>query len=179
MAADPRGYSRLTVTTNPRAHVALEQFDAAADRALFGFGEGWHEQEFNPRTGVRWRWLSERGAIHVMAIAAVAGDVVQRLPLALHVDGESPTRYFSRPSTLTVRVGNRVLSSRQLSADFSLDVPIPADIAPDEPVVFETDQIYIPAERSRRTQDRRHLGLRIFNVGVFSRGTTASSPPAR
>ena len=47
--------------------------------------------------------------------------------------------------------------------DFSIDVPIEARAgASPEPIVLETDQIYVPAERSRRTQDRRHLGLRIF-----------------
>jgi hypothetical protein len=30
------------------------------------------------------------------------------------------------------------------------------------PIVLETDQVYAPADRSRRTADRRHLGLRIF-----------------
>jgi hypothetical protein len=35
-----------------------------------------------------------------------------------------------------------------------------------EPVVFETDQVWVPAERSRRTQDRRHLGLRIFKCEI-------------
>ena len=43
--------------------------------------------------------------------------------------------------------------------DFSLDVPI--ENAGDT-IVLETDQTYVPAERSRRTQDRRHLGLRIL-----------------
>ena len=45
------------------ARVAIEQFDASATRPLVGFGDGWHEQEFNPRTGLRWRWLSERGEL--------------------------------------------------------------------------------------------------------------------
>src|SRR5881397_391266 len=44
-------YPRVTVTTTPGARVAIEQFDASATRTVFGFGEGWHEQEFNPRTG--------------------------------------------------------------------------------------------------------------------------------
>jgi hypothetical protein len=179
VAAERDGYLRLVVRTDPPAHVALEQFDVASARPLFGFGEGWHEQELNPRTGVRWRWLSERGVIHVMPVGPVAGKSAQPIPLGLHVRGESPKKYFSRPSTLTIRVGNRVLSSRQLDADFSLDVAVPVDLQGDEPIVFETDQTYIPAERSRRTGDRRHLGLRIFNVAVFARGTIASSPPAR
>jgi hypothetical protein len=31
-----------------------------------------------------------------------------------------------------------------------------------EPIVLETDQVFAPADRSRRTGDQRHLGLRIF-----------------
>jgi hypothetical protein len=58
-------------------------------------------------------------------------------------------------------------------------VPVPTDIAATEPVVFETDQVYVPAERSRRTQDRRRLGLRIFTVRVYERDTATSSRPAR
>ena len=46
-----------------------------------------------------------------------------------------------------------------LSSDFSRDVPI--EDAGDT-ITFETDQTYVPAERSGRTQDRRRLGLRIF-----------------
>ena len=55
--------SRLAVSATSGARVAVEQFDASATRPLMGFGDGWHEQEFNSRTGVRWRWLSERGEL--------------------------------------------------------------------------------------------------------------------
>ena len=41
--------------------VAVEQFDAQpAGRVVFGFGDGWNEQEYNPATGALWRWTSER-----------------------------------------------------------------------------------------------------------------------
>ena len=62
----------------PAARVAVEQFDASSTRPLFGFGDGWHEQEFNPRTGLRWRWLSQRGAVHVTPRRISAGGVVMR-----------------------------------------------------------------------------------------------------
>ena len=48
-----------------------------------------------------------------------------------------------------------------LSADFSLDVPI-ANAA--DTIVLETDQVFAPADRSTRSADRRHLGLRIFKA---------------
>jgi hypothetical protein len=52
-----------------------------------------------------------------------------------------------------------------LTSDFSRDVPIPDGV---ETIVLETDQTYVPAERSARIQDRRRLGLRMFSVRVRS-----------
>ena len=156
---DPRNtYAALTVATTPPAPVAIEQFDASIVRPLLGFGNGWHEQEFNPTTGLRWRWLSERGELKV--IGRHDGLPVGAM---LHVEGESPRKYFSRPSHLKVSAGGRVYVDRLLEDDFAFDVPI--ETATDT-IVLETDQIYVPADRSRRTQDRRHLGLRIFKVAV-------------
>jgi hypothetical protein len=57
--------------------------------------------------------------------------------------------------------------TRVLNADFVIDMPIPD---PRQPIVLETDQVFSPADRSRRSADRRHLGLRIFRVWF----TTAS-----
>jgi hypothetical protein len=144
-------YRRMTVAATRGSRVAIEQFDASATRPLVGFDAGWHEQELDSRTGRRWRWLSERGVLQVRG----------RGPLTLHVEGESPRAYFSRGSRLIIRAGERVVFDEILSTDFSRDVPI-ADPGPT--VVFETDQTYVPAERSRRTADRRHLGLRIFAI---------------
>jgi len=151
---DAPDYLSLDVAASPPANLAIEQFDASPARALVGFGDGWHEQEFNPRTGQRWRWLSERGELQLRAPAAARG-------LTLHVEGESPRTYFSRGSRFIIRAGDRVLLDEVLSSDFSRDVPIAAEAAT---IVLETDQTYMPAERSRRTQDRRHLGLRIFRA---------------
>ena len=147
-------YSALSIAASPRAPVAIEQFDASARRPLVGFGTGWHEPEFNPDTGLRWRWLSERGELQAGPRAAAR---------TLRLEGESPRRYFSRPSHLVIRSRGRVVFDRVLDADFSLDVPIDIRTGDDpQPIVLETDQVYVPADRSRRTQDRRHLGLRIW-----------------
>jgi hypothetical protein len=153
------GYAALTIVTTPPAPVAIEQFDASVRRPLLGFGAGWHEQEFNPATGVRWRWLSERGELKVIS-SSIGGDPPAAV---LHVEGESPRKYFSKPSHLTVRSGGRVYVDRLLADDFAFDVPL--ETATDT-IVFETDQVYAPADRSRRTQDRRHLGLRIYTCAI-------------
>jgi hypothetical protein len=147
-------YVELRVTSD--APVAIEQFDAApGDRAILGFGGGWLEQEYDPATGVRWRWLTERGQLTVRSDGR---------PLALRVEGDSPAKYYSKASRLIVKAGDRTLLDTKLSSDFSVDVPIPADSSGsrDRSITFETDQVFVPAERSRRSGDRRHLGLRIF-----------------
>jgi hypothetical protein len=156
-------YSPLTIRATPGSRVAIEQFDASSRRPLIGFGDGWHEQEFNPRTGLRWRWLSERGVIQLRAAMTFNVDIVtSSTPITLHVEGESPLKYFDRPSVLTIRTGDRVVSTQTLDSDFSFDVPGLSTGF----VTFETNQIYVPAERSSRTQDRRHLGLRIFRCEI-------------
>ena len=147
-------FVKVTVRTTPPARVAIEQFDASMTRALLGFGDGWNEQEYNPQTGQRWRWLTEHGELRVHAPAAA--------PATLHVEGESPRKYYPRASRLVVRAGDRILLDREMATDFALDVPVPLAQG-DQTIVLETNQIHVPAERSRRTLDRRHLGLRIWN----------------
>jgi hypothetical protein len=149
-------YLRLVVRASPGARIAVEQFDASATRPLVGFGDGWHEQEYDASIGRRWRWLSERGQLRVSA----------RRPVVLRLDGESPLKYFSHGSRLVVRARDRVVFDAILASDFSLTIPIadPVDV-----ISLETDQTYVPAERSwRATQDHRRLGLRIFRCDLHS-----------
>jgi len=152
-------YATLTVSADsPR--IAMEQFDAQpATRVVFGFGEGWQEQEYNPALGLQWRWMSERGVLRVHA----AGH-----PLTLTVRGEPPSVYFSKPSHVVVRAGGRVVAEQSVGKTFAFQVRIPAELITgnETTVTIETDQMYVPAERSRRTRDRRHLGLRVFECDV-------------
>jgi hypothetical protein len=146
-------YAKLTVRTTPPSRVAIEQFDASSERPLLGYGDGWQEPEYNPQTGLRWRWLSEKGELKIRSSKSGA---------QLHVEGESPRRYFPRGSRLVVRAADRVVFERTLDDDFAIDMPIPDGV---ESLVLETDQFYAPADRSRpwrKSTDRRHLGLRIY-----------------
>jgi len=157
-----REFVDVDVAASPPARIAIEQFDTSSGRAIRGFGDGWHEPELNPRTGLRWRWLSERGEVKLIA---------GREPLVLHIEGESPRKYFSRGSHFVIRSRDRVLFDRVLTDDFALDVPIPGaaeGIAGPDPAIIalETDQVWVPSERSRRTQDSRHLGLRVFKCEI-------------
>jgi hypothetical protein len=149
-------YLPFSVQSTPGSQVMLEQFDASKRRVVSGFGNGWHEQEYNAQTGLRWRWLSERGELQL------------RSPdpnVRLHLAGESPRKYFSRGSRLVVRSAGAVVFDGTLSSDFSLDITIPnaTDV-----ITLETDQIFVPGDRSGRTGDRRHLGLRIFRCEIRS-----------
>ena len=56
------------------------------------------------------------------------------------------------------------IGERDLTSEFFVRVPIPAELVDgDESVItIETDQVFVPGERTRRSQDRRHLGLRVF-----------------
>jgi hypothetical protein len=159
-------YVKVSIRASTGSQVAIEQFDASAVRPVFGLAEGWHEQEYNPSTGLRWRWLSDRGDIrfHVPPGSRVKAESARRHGIVLHLAGESPLRYFSRPSRLVVRVGGRILRDEMLSSDFSIDAVVPPELMtePVGTITVETDQIYVPAERSRRTRDRRRLGLRVF-----------------
>ena len=122
------------------------------------FGAGWHEQEYAPQTGLRWRWLSNRGDLRIVSPRPVGA-------LVLRLVGESPRKYFPRSSTLVVRADGAPVFNATLDDDFSLTIPIPRPAAA---ISLETDQTYVPAERSRRTLDRRRLGLRIFSCEVRS-----------
>jgi len=159
--ADTREYAKVSVSATEGDAVAIEQFDASPARTLFGFGDGWHEQELNPRTGARWRWLSERGEIR---LGSRPTD-----PLRLHLEGESPLKYFSRGSRLKIRSGDQVYFDAVLSSDFSVTAQLPSGVGS---IVLETDQVYVPAEHRslwRRLADQRHLGLRIFKVDLRPR----------
>src|SRR5581483_2314657 len=61
LPADGAGSARLVVTATPPSRIAIEQFDASASRMLMAYGEGWHEPELVPATGLRWRWISDHG----------------------------------------------------------------------------------------------------------------------
>src|SRR5262249_26350853 len=107
-------FHELAVAARPPMKVAMEQLAAANRRPVLGFGEGWHELEYNPALGLRWRWLSERGSLHLARVRAASN---------LHVEGESPRKYFGRGSRLTIHDGERLVFDRVLESDFSLDVP--------------------------------------------------------
>ncbi len=149
-------YAALTIEA--RGEVAIEQFDAQPPgRVVFGYGEGWHETEYDSSTGRIWRWMSERGELRVRGTGQ---------PMFLSLDGVTET--FSKPSHVTIRVGDRIVAQQEAGDRFSIRAEIPADLIglddrSEQVITIETDQTYIPADLSARTADRRHLGLKVFN----------------
>ena len=138
--------------------VAIEQFDVqSADRPVFGFAEGWHEPEYNPTLGRKWRWMTDRGVLRVRG----AGR-----PLVLRLAGELPARMplLSRRAYVKISAGGREVLSDSVSSPFEVRVQIPAELvsSPDAAITIETDRVVVPADGMRRSPDRRRLGLQIF-----------------
>jgi hypothetical protein len=141
------------------APVAIRQFDIQpAVQMIYGYGEGWHEAEFDLATGRMWRWTSERSVLRI-------DGPPQRMRLTIR--GESPLRYFDRPPTVKVTAGGATIGQFRPDADFEWSATVPADAIARSAgaVAIETDRIYLPAQ-VEHTGDERHLGLRIFALSV-------------
>jgi hypothetical protein len=158
-------FATLTITAEAadgsRRHVeaAIEQFDLQPmDRILFGFDGGWHEQEFSPALGRLWRWASDRAVVRVHDAGRSLRCVIR---------GESTSRYFGRPSRLTLRAAAQVLGELESSDDFTWEVAVPADVlrAAGGVLTLSTDQTFVPHERTGNG-DRRRLGVRIYEFAV-------------
>jgi hypothetical protein len=137
--------------------IGLEQFDfASTGDVMVGFAAGWQEPETEVETGRSWRWAGPRATL-----VAYAGAGPVRLTLA----GESPLRYFDRPSNVTVLVNDREVARFAASADFEETIVVPAGHFTTSPsrVTIETDQMFVPAERGD-TPDHRQLAQRFFRI---------------
>jgi hypothetical protein len=146
-------YANLEVRAS--GDVAIEQFDVqSSGLVVFGFGEGWHEREYDPIKGRLWRWMSERGTLRIRGTGREQ---------VLTVSGLTET--FNRPSRVVVRAGDRQIAEVSAGSSFAFTAVIPADLLTQEEqlVTIETDQVYVPAERNSRTQDRRRLGLKVLD----------------
>ena len=161
------GYVPLTISSRApggaerRAAVGVEQFDIQpASRLIYAFAEGWHEEEYDPINGRRWRWTSERSVLRVK------GGVG---PVAIACSGESPLRYFDAPPDVRIMAGPRVVARFQPDADFEWRVTIPeADLSNAEgAIAIETDRVYMPGA-AEGSADARHLGLRLYECRVSS-----------
>ena len=161
----PGAYARLTISARdgtgagPTPPVAIRQFDIQpATSLVHAFDEGWHEEEFENATGLRWRWSSGRSVLRVLPPQAVT----------LRLRGESPLRYFDAPPRVRVVAGGRVIAERRPDDDFDWTVTVPAaDVRNgDGRIAVETDPVYLPG-RAEGTTDERQLGVRLFTIDVI------------
>jgi hypothetical protein len=156
-------YAKLTVSAQvpggSTPPIAIEQFNLQApERIQYGFDEGWHEPEYNPRTAQSWRWMSERAVVRVHH----AGRAV-----VMRLKGESPLRYFDQSPRIRISVGDRVVSELAPTADFTAEISIPADAltAADGRIVLTSDRSFVAGEKEG-TADRRKLAVRVYLLTV-------------
>jgi hypothetical protein len=152
--------ARAATPGRPTPTVAVRQFDIQpAGTLIVGFGEGWHEAEHDPASGLSWRWTSERA---ILRVAPVGG-------IRLTLRGESPLRYFDAAPRLRVTAAGRDIATLQPDArtDFTWTVRVPAAAVADAngTIAIETDRVYLPGQ-AEGTGDTRRLGLRLFEVAV-------------
>lgn len=159
------GYSLVTVSSRSaagdgrRAAVAVRQFDAQdAARLIYGFGEGWHDLEYEAASGRLWRWSSDRS---VLRFHGPPQDV--RVTLR----GESPLRYFDMPPTVKLIAGDHTVAERRLADDFEWTATVPAHLLAQSggSITLALDRAYLPGA-AEGTTDARRLGLRLFEVRV-------------
>ena len=179
LAGDAR-YARLEIQARVIGGIArtgmvvIDQFDLQEPAAVLrGYDAGWHEPEYNPTTGQTWRWASERAALRTTTVDR---------DLDLQLTGESPMKYFTRPSRVVIRAGSQSLFSNGVAADFAWSIRIPASALSQSGgvITIESDQSFRPADRGQNA-DKRSLALRIYSATlkpVSGPGTAASSRTA-
>jgi len=143
---------------------AIEQFGLQPlDAVQFAFAEGWHEDELQPRTGLRWRWSSGESWIQVWPV-----DRDVRIRLA----AESPLKTFDEAPIVTLTAGARELARATPGDAFAIDAIVPVDVlrAANGRIVLRSSRTFVPADHvsagDPRRGDRRALGLRVFEAAV-------------
>lgn len=158
-------YARLTITAHadPPSRstplFAIRQFDIQSDGTLmYGFGEGWHEEEYETATGLRWRWTSDRSVLQIAPPQAVD----------LGIRGESPLKYFDSAPTVRIVAGGQTIGELHPERDFTWHVTVPADAVQRAggAIAIEVDHLYLPGP-AEGTTDTRKLGLRLFETTVL------------
>ena len=139
-----------------RGSVSLEQFDLQPPGVpMLAYETGWHEPEYNPASGVTWRWMSERSVLWVRPIGRA---------VALHISGESTRKYFARTPHVRILAGEREIAAFDPSEDFDQTVTVPADALASAHgrLTFVSSGFFVPGGASGG--DQRHLAVRIFSI---------------
>jgi hypothetical protein len=156
---------------------AVEQFDLQPlDGVMVAYDTGWHEAEFDPMRGLSWRWASDAATLRVWS----GGQDVE-----ITLRAESPRRYFDAAPKVVLRAGGQTLATMTPEDDFELTARVPAAAlqASGGILTLATDRVFVPADVRRGSNDRRRLGLRIYDVTVTrapnAGAVTNTSAPAK
>jgi hypothetical protein len=147
----------VTSTAHGDARLSLEQFDLqSSSMPMAAFGEGWQEPEYNPQTGLAWRWMAPRSALWVRPIGR---DVV------LTLRAESPLVYFDRPPHMRISIGGEQIAQLTPDRDFTWEVTLPASrlSAAAGLVLIESSESFVPGGSAG---DQRQLAIRVYAVRV-------------
>jgi hypothetical protein len=155
------GYARLAVSAAREGGgavppVAVEQFDLQSEgTAVWAFGDGWHEAEYDRRARRPFRWSGRRADLLI---------INANKDVEISLDGDSPMKYFAEPPKVTVAVGGQVLRSEQVDAAFSWKVRVPLNTlkGASGTVTISTDRAFRPSDSG--VADGRELGLRFFAI---------------
>ena len=106
--------------------------------------------------GALWRWSSDRSSIRVRA---------EGHALAVTLRGEIEA---ASSSHVTIRAGDAVAAEFDVEQTFSRTIVIPGTLltAPETTLTIESSAYYVPAETRWRSQDRRRLGLKLYECSI-------------
>ena len=141
-----RAYRGATLTVEPQAESSFLLYE-----------EGWHQEEFDPDSSLRWRWTSDQASL---SFRNPGSDAV----LYLQVDGR-PDLVESR-QRITVASGGVILHEVILETEevqfLELDLPA-AQLGDGDTVKLDlsVDPTFVPKEVGGGA-DARRLGVRVF-----------------
>ena len=150
---------------------AIEQFGLQPlDAVQFAFAEGWHEDEFQPRTGLRWRWSSGESWLQVWPV-----DRDIRIRLA----AESPLKTFDEAPIVKLTAGARELARATPGDAFAIDAIVPADVlrAANGRIVLRSSRTFVPADNVSAGDPREAIAGR--SASASSRPPSPTRPGSR
>jgi hypothetical protein len=158
-------YARLQIRsvaidgTQARVPTAVNQFDVqSADRIVFGFGDGWYEQEYDPVANSLWRWTGQHATLRIHH----GGH-----RLELRIAGRAPAEWLGGPTNITVRTGDRVVRRVTVSQDFELRAQVLTEALDQSGglLTIESDRTFVP-DAVIGNGDRRTLALRVDDLRI-------------
>lgn len=147
---------QIAATAAPQATVSLEQFDIQPPGVpMIAYEAGWQEPEYNPSTGVSWRWMSEHSVLWVRPTGRA---------ITLHVAGESTRKYYKETPHVRILAGDREIGRFDPNEDFDHTFTVAPDVlaATNGRLTFASSAFFVPGGASGG--DQRHLAVRIYSV---------------